>query len=212
MEREKHLFFCKKCTNRKFSREKGIICGLTGEQADFEENCSGFVEDIVEAEKINKYQNYNGYHNDSVGGWIRFANFIIDRVVHLAIIFIISFIFAIANIEFIFNMDRVEEIVFELSLYVVYYIVMEFSFQTTVGKLITGTVVVNIDGSKPTLKVIVGRSFSRLVPFDALSFLGGGASGWHDSWSNTKVIKRRDMKKNVHFDEDILDQDLLSEF
>ena len=101
MEREKHLFFCKKCTNRKFSREKGIICGLTGEQADFEENCSGFVEDIVEAEKINKYQNYNGYHNDSVGGWIRFANFIIDRVVHLAIIFI--FAIAIFNLFLILN-------------------------------------------------------------------------------------------------------------
>jgi hypothetical protein len=41
--------------------------------------------------------------------------------------------------------------------------------------------------------------------------LGEGASGWHDSWSNTKVIKKRDMKKNVHFDEDILDQELLSE-
>jgi hypothetical protein len=30
------------------------------------------------------------------------------------------------------------------------------------------------------------RNISRLVPFDVLSFLG--ENGWHDSWSDTRVI------------------------
>jgi hypothetical protein len=30
------------------------------------------------------------------------------------------------------------------------------------------------------------RNISRLVPFDILSFLG--ENGWHDSWSDTRVV------------------------
>ncbi len=51
MEREDRLQFCKKCSNRKFSREKGLICSFTGEQASFEESCTNFVEDVIESKK-----------------------------------------------------------------------------------------------------------------------------------------------------------------
>lgn len=67
---------------------------------------------------------------------------------------------------------------------------MEYYLGRTLAKYITGTKVISIDGEKPTFMQILGRTFSRIVPFDALSFLG--ENGWHDSWSDTRVI---DIKK-----------------
>ena len=46
MTREEQLSFCKRCINRAFSSQKGIICGLTSERADFEEKCECFYQDI----------------------------------------------------------------------------------------------------------------------------------------------------------------------
>lgn len=46
MTREEQLGFCKRCINRSFSSQKGIICSLTSEKADFEEKCEFFYEDI----------------------------------------------------------------------------------------------------------------------------------------------------------------------
>ncbi len=42
------------------------------------------------------------------------------------------------------------------------------------------------DGNEPTLSDYFMRNIIRLVPFDALSFFG--ENGWHDSWSDTRVI------------------------
>ena len=59
----------------------------------------------------------------------------------------------------------------------------------SLGKLITGTMVVNEDGKLLTYNDFLKRNFSRIVPFDGLSFLG--ERGWHDSWSDTLVVKRK---------------------
>ena len=59
----------------------------------------------------------------------------------------------------------------------------------SLGKFITGTMVVKEDGSLPTSNDFLKRNFSRIVPFDSLSFLGN--RGWHDSWSDTKVVKKK---------------------
>jgi len=45
MTREEHLRFCKICKKRKFNPNKGIICSLSNEIADFEDECSSFEED-----------------------------------------------------------------------------------------------------------------------------------------------------------------------
>lgn len=211
MERKAQLMFCKKCTKRGFSREKGIVCSLTNEQADFEAYCENYEEDTVETNKIKKYGTLEFEGNGSVGGWVRFANLIVDRIVHVGIVFLIAFVLALANVNFIYNLNRFEEMLFEWLLYVGYYIILEYNFQTSIGKLITGTVVVDRNGNKPTLKAIVGRSFSRIVPFDAFSFLGASASGWHDTWSNTKVVKKSSIKKTIDFGSDILDEELFKE-
>lgn len=42
MTREDQLTFCKKCTNRKMDMQQGLICSLTGEKANFENECPDF--------------------------------------------------------------------------------------------------------------------------------------------------------------------------
>jgi uncharacterized RDD family membrane protein YckC len=71
-----------------------------------------------------------------------------------------------------------------------YYITCEATVGRTLGKLITGTRVVGESGDKPSFAQIVGRSFSRMVPFEGLSFLGDWP-GWHDRWSQTRVVRTR---------------------
>ena len=59
---------------------------------------------------------------------------------------------------------------------------------------------VMVNGEKPTNQAIVKRSLSRMIPFDALSFLGTNGKGWHDSISNTYVvdIAKFEAKKKSH--------------
>ncbi|WP_462319563.1 hypothetical protein [Marinilabilia sp.] len=45
-------------------------------------------------------------------------------------------------------------------------------------------------GESPGFRTILIRSLCRFIPFDALSFLGGEESGWHDRISGTRVISR----------------------
>ena len=62
------------------------------------------------------------------------------------------------------------------------------------GKLITGTRVVTENGGKPRWGQIVGRSFARFIPFEALSVLFWNDKerrGWHDSLSKTCVVRKR---------------------
>lgn len=72
-----------------------------------------------------------------------------------------------------------------------YYFVMELAFQRTVGKLVVGTRVVNLEGGRPTTGQVLGRSFIRMVPFEPFSFLSATPVGWHDRWSETRVIRTR---------------------
>lgn len=51
MTRHEHLQFCKICTNRKLDMKRGLLCGLTGEYADFEGTCKDFQEDEKEKER-----------------------------------------------------------------------------------------------------------------------------------------------------------------
>jgi uncharacterized RDD family membrane protein YckC len=71
--------------------------------------------------------------------------------------------------------------------FVLYFSVMEFKFQKTLGKFITKTKVVTLKGK---INDIMRRTFCRLIPFDRLSFLFM-ENGIHDGLSNTRVIKSR---------------------
>lgn len=85
-----------------------------------------------------------------------------------------------------------------------YYILFESTAQATPAKLILGRVVVDEYGEKPRFMQIVGRSYARLVPFESFSCLN--TLGWHDIWSETLVLRKRDLedlklaKKLMQFD------------
>lgn len=75
--------------------------------------------------------------------------------------------------------------------HIIYYTFCEKLFRGyTLGKLITGTRAIRIDGKELTFKDTVLRSLVRLVPFEALSIWFGNGL-WHDRWTKTMVIKTR---------------------
>lgn len=74
--------------------------------------------------------------------------------------------------------------------YLVYYTLCEKLFKGyTLGKLITGTRAIRQDGEELSFKNAFMRSLIRLVPFEIFS--GFSTLTWHDSWTNTMVIKSR---------------------
>lgn len=74
--------------------------------------------------------------------------------------------------------------------YIFYYTLCEKLFRGyTLGKLITGTRAIRQDGGELTFKNALLRSLSRCVPFEVFS--GFSTLTWHDSWTDTIVIKAR---------------------
>ncbi|SDJ32475.1 RDD family protein [Chryseobacterium jejuense] len=69
----------------------------------------------------------------------------------------------------------------------IFYPVFEFYFGSTPAKFLTESRVVDKHNNQPGLKTIFKRSLYRSIPFDGLSFFG--KNGWHDSLSETYVIK-----------------------
>ena len=119
----------------------------------------------------------------------RLANFIIDIVLfRVAIILLLIPFAATGPIQLLAN-NIVADWLFGLFLFFLYYFVSETVFQRTPAKLITGTKVVMLDGSKPDAGTIAERTLSRLVPFEPLSGLWG--TWWHDSWSKTEVVSAK---------------------
>ena len=72
-----------------------------------------------------------------------------------------------------------------------YYMAFEGFFSRTVGKFVTGSIVVNKSGFPPSFGQLLGRTLARFIPFEPFSFLGSGTRGWHDSLSGTYVVKYR---------------------
>lgn len=129
----------------------------------------------------------------------RLANLLVDKVVTVIIQYAALFSF-VAFITFSAEMDDSKEddmifllfMPFMILIYlapVIYYILMEHFLGKTLGKYLTNTRVIGKFGQKPSLAQIIGRSFSRFIPFEAFSFLGGNGYGWHDSLTNTRVIE-----------------------
>ena len=76
-----------------------------------------------------------------------------------------------------------------------YYYLTELYFSRSLAKFLTQTYVVREDGSKPNYKNILKRTLCRFIPFEVFSFLGGEPGGWHDSMSETFVVKKHEFEK-----------------
>lgn len=84
--------------------------------------------------------------------------------------------------------DPLYDLALLLLSHIIIYAVTEILFQKTVGKFITRTYVVNLKGEKPSVKNILIRTFCRLIPCEAISFLFM-ENGIHDKFSKTRVVR-----------------------
>lgn len=115
----------------------------------------------------------------------RFANYIIDTVIHYILCFIVGVAYSLAlNTS---NMGNLEAYSIALLVVLLYYTILESTTGKTIGKFITKTKVVNYDDyGKPSTGTIFKRTLCRFIPFEAFSFFGSG--GWHDTISGTMVV------------------------
>ncbi|NMH27831.1 RDD family protein [Flavobacterium silvaticum] len=124
----------------------------------------------------------------TVGSGLRLANYFIDTVAILILAFVL--IFFVNTILWI-GSQTVRMLLSNLLLLatvVLYYIILESRFQKTLGKLITGSKVITIEGNRPGFNDIFIRTLCRFIPFDNVSFLFT-KNGFHDKFSKTTVIR-----------------------
>lgn len=127
----------------------------------------------------------------------RFANLVIDQVAAVVCGFLVFIIAA-----FVFGIflglgvsDDAESAFISVAMILMfpgamlYYIVAEAMFKgQTLGKLITGTRAVRLDGSPVTWKDALFRTLCRIVPFEVFS--GFDTVTWHDKWTGTRVVRK----------------------
>lgn len=108
----------------------------------------------------------------------RFRNFVFDNILILVILY---------------GIDQVvgyNGFLTKVIVVLVYYISFELVTGKTPGKMNTKTRVVMQDGSQLTFGAVFIRTIVRIIPFEALSFLGSkNPIGWHDKWSKTRVVE-----------------------
>lgn len=144
----------------------------------------------------------------------RFTNYIVDVIFFVAIFF--SFVFLLTYFYYATAEDTtavdaylnkeeeinpfLDRLVTSIVVALVYFLMEFLTKGRSIGKYITKTKVVKEDGSLPTALDYLKRSFSRIIPFEAFSFLGADARGWHDTISKTYVvdIDRFEAKKISH--------------
>ena len=121
-----------------------------------------------------------------VSGWARFVHFVMDYyLVPTGLLVLTSFMQLQASLIGAF---------LPLILFIGPFILLEFSCQKTIGKFLTGAIVVDEYGEKPDFMTIMKRSLIRLIPFEPFSYLGQDR-GWHDRWTDTYVIHRKELEK-----------------
>lgn len=123
----------------------------------------------------------------------RLLNYLIDYACFMGCFFVLGIVLYTvmgeAEADALLDIDPILDRLVTTLLFALYMGFVEFAIGgKTIGKLLTRTRAVNIDGSRISLKTAMGRGFSRIVPFEPFSFLGSSDSGWHDKWTDTKVI------------------------
>jgi uncharacterized RDD family membrane protein YckC len=142
------------------------------------------IKEVATAEKKQKEK----VDSNVVSSGIRFLNFIIDFFVWLILATIISIIIGLFVQPTDQGIIQIFGYILIFGTFIGYYAIMEIKFQKTIGKFITKTKVVKMNGEKPENSDIISRTFCRLIPFDRISFLFV-KNGIHDFLSKTKVVK-----------------------
>ncbi|WP_158237856.1 RDD family protein [Emticicia sp. TH156] len=121
----------------------------------------------------------------------RLLNMILDQITIIYLTFISTELFSFLPYNLRESVPLLSLVFFQLSYsfnYFMYYFIIEGCFKTTVGKVITKSTIVNADGEFISMGNAFIRTLCRYIPFEPFSFLIG-SRGWHDSVSNTSVVK-----------------------
>lgn len=133
----------------------------------------------------------------------RLTNYIIDLISFNIFMYLISYVLVEVSYELFVliygdgsDPFNVVGRLITLLLYGMYMGLIEAAFRgRSLGKLITGTIAVNEDGSRVTGNTALLRGLSRAVPFNAFSALGDPCYPWHDRWTKTYVVEAKDLKE-----------------
>ncbi|WP_439883116.1 RDD family protein [Pontibacter sp. MBLB2868] len=117
----------------------------------------------------------------------RFLNYVLDFAGFYAFAFVSGIVLYLLGLEFL--IVSINETILGILVMLTYYCLFESMFGQTIGKMITGSVVVTEDGNKPSFVDILKRTLSRFIPFEAFTFLGSDV-GLHDRLSKTRVVKK----------------------
>ncbi|MFT5823035.1 MAG: putative RDD family membrane protein YckC [Crocinitomix sp.] len=113
----------------------------------------------------------------------RMTNYIIDIAIILITCGIIEVILTPSNSAVVYYI-----------VYVIYYFIFESFYGQTIGKMITNTVIVDMNNLKPSVGIIGLRTILRLNPLDGFSYLFGQEQGGHDLLSNTRLKRKKHSK------------------
>ena len=134
----------------------------------------------------------NLYEQPATGGQ-RFLNYIIDIIFFYIVVIAFTTIALLVIGDDALNenssgISSLTEYLISYTIYVGLYTFFETTTKgRTIGKMVTKTRAVRMDGSILTFYDALKRSLVRIIPIDAFSALAG--SPWHDRWTDTKVIK-----------------------
>ncbi|ABG58864.1 RDD family protein [Cytophaga hutchinsonii] len=120
---------------------------------------------------------------------LRFVHFIVDGIA-LQLILSVPKIFFFSNPQLLALISLLL-----IILYPVMYIFFEYKFQQTPGKMVTNYVVINEYAEKPSLRICILRTVIRFIPFEAFSCLSSPSRGWHDRWTKTYVVEKKEVEK-----------------
>lgn len=196
MNDEYRLGYCKVCDNKKFDPERGLVCRLTNDKPIFMDSCDSYISSSTTGELFDEKTISRMVVPVSSGK--RFLHMIIDMLALYGAFFgLFISLGAMAEMmdsDFYYDLIDVLEgpmsYVIDYGSLVSFYMLFEYLFMQTPGKMLTKTIVVDGKGDKLSFGKTLGRSFMRLVPFDGLSFLSSSQRGWHDKVVNAYVITK----------------------
>ncbi|MEJ2508481.1 MAG: RDD family protein [Gammaproteobacteria bacterium] len=128
--------------------------------------------------------------------WLRFYNGLTDGLLSLGLTIVVYVLLRLA-VGISFGATGIEYIAavpmpyVGLAVYAGYYTLLESLTGQTVGKWMTGTIVVNGRGTKASFLQVLGRTLARLIPFEFVTFLGEDGRGLHDRLAKTYVVRGR---------------------
>jgi uncharacterized RDD family membrane protein YckC len=131
----------------------------------------------------------------------RFLNYLIDVIAFYIVVFGTFVLIAInspASVDDLTDGGPGSELIGRVLALIGYAFFMSIVEAVTngksLGKLITGTRAINLDGSNISASTAFGRGFSRAVPFCVFSAFGTPCDPWQDRWTDTMVIDQKQSK------------------